>query len=429
MNFYARKEIKDLLSYLRAIDNPRDDVAVHRIINVPKRGIGAATIAKLDAYAAVNDISFSEALDRSRDIPGIGKSAIKTGKFAALMNKLRKEAGTVTVRELLDTIIEETEYVEELRREGTEEAKDRIQNIDELINKIVTYEENTPEATLASFLQEVSLVADIDSLDGQAGKVLLMTLHSAKGLEFPVVYMTGMEEGLFPSSMALFGERPDEGIEEERRLCYVGITRARRKLTLTSARMRMNRGERDIHKVSRFIDEIPKELLDERELEPDSYGSAFGSRQGYAAGRGGGFAGRNYGRSAGDGEYGSGSYRGGNYGGGSYGSGNFGSGNYGAGSSESGAGRSFGAGGSGNRGGKPKGNGLFGKPLQLSKGAPQKADHLDYEVGDRVTHVKFGEGTVKELVDVGRDYQVSVEFDKAGLRKMMAAFAKLEKKK
>ena len=461
INFYARKEIKDLLSYLRAIDNPGDDVSMHRIINVPKRGIGATTITKLDTYAAVNELSFSDALDRSRDIPGIGRGSSRTAEFAKLMQSLRREAGKLSVRGLLDRIIEKTGYVEELKLEGTEDAKDRIRNIDELINKVVSYEENTPEASLSSFLQEVSLIADIDSMDNGDGRVLLMTLHSAKGLEFPAVYMTGMEEGLFPSSMALFGEHPDEGIEEERRLCYVGITRARRRLTLTSARMRMNRGERDYHNVSRFIDEIPQELLDTRELESYSGESSFRQRSGYTGGGrysrfdgSGGGSRRGYDQDSG---FGSGSRRGydrdsgfdggsrrgydrdSGFDGGSrrgfdwdngfgsevreeYGQ------DSGSGSASGGFGLPSDSGNSGS-GAKKGRKSLFGTPLQMSKGAPKKAESLNYAVGDLVTHVKFGEGTVKAITDVGRDYQVTVDFEKAGTRKIMAAFAKLEKKK
>ncbi|MFR4456014.1 MAG: DNA helicase PcrA, partial [Blautia hansenii] len=261
VNFYARKEIKDLLAYLKTVDNARDDLAVRRIINVPKRGIGATTLGRVQDYAAERGMSFYDALREADQIPSLGRAASKVEPFVTFIQTLRSKLEYLSPSELLKDIIENTGYVEELRAEGTEEAEARIENIDELITKVVTYEEENEEPTLSGFLEEVALVADIDSVDGDDNQVLLMTLHSAKGLEFPYVYLAGMEDGIFPSYMTITADDPTE-IEEERRLCYVGITRAMKDLTLTCAQQRMIRGETQYNKVSRFSMEIPRDLVE-----------------------------------------------------------------------------------------------------------------------------------------------------------------------
>ncbi len=253
VNFYARKEIKDLLAYLKTIDNGRDEIAVRRIINVPKRGIGATTLTRVGDYAGAYDISFYDALLRAEEIPGLGRGSAKILPFTVLIQSLRAKQEHATVTELLETILEETGYRKELELEGTEEAEARLENIDELINKVKDYDENAEEPSLGGFLEEVALVADIDNLEEDRDHVVLMTLHSAKGLEFPYVYMVGMEEGLFPSFMSIVSDDAAEEIEEERRLCYVGITRAKKELTMTAARQRMLRGEVQYNTVSRFI--------------------------------------------------------------------------------------------------------------------------------------------------------------------------------
>ena len=225
VNFYARKEIKDLLAYLKTIDNARDDIAVRRILNVPKRGIGATTINRVQEYATEQNVSFYEALSEISKIPGGGRAAAKIESFVTLIRTLRTQEDYFSVQELLQEVIDRTGYVKELEAEGTEEARARIENIDELINKAASYEEDAQEPSLEGFLSEVALVADIDSMDDDAGRVILMTLHSAKGLEFPQVYLTGMEDGLFPSYMSVDSEDPD-ALGEERRLCYVGISKS-----------------------------------------------------------------------------------------------------------------------------------------------------------------------------------------------------------
>ena len=260
VNFYARREIKDILAYLKMIDNPNDDLGVRRIINVPKRGIGQTSIDRIQSYADDGGISFYEAMQQVDKITSIKRGAAKVHEFAEFAYSLTEAAKEMSLADLMDYIIDKTGYVDELKAENTEEANNRIENIQELYNKIVTYEENAEDPSLRDFLQEVSLVADIDSLDDNADYVVLMTLHAAKGLEFNNVYLAGMEDGLFPSYMCITADDPSD-LEEERRLCYVGITRARKHLTLTAAKMRMTRGETQYNAVSRFVGEIPKELI------------------------------------------------------------------------------------------------------------------------------------------------------------------------
>ncbi len=264
INFYARREIKDVLSYLKTVDNGKDDLAVRRIVNVPKRGIGLTSINRVQEYALQKEIGFYEALQAVDLIPGIGRGASKLESFVALIEHFKADAREMSVSDLMQEILDETGYVESLKSEGDEEAEARIENIDELMSKIVAYEESCEEmnepATLGGFLEEVALVADIDSLDESNDHVVLMTLHSAKGLEFPHVYLAGMEDGIFPSYMTIISEDAED-LEEERRLCYVGITRAEKELTLTCARRRMVRGETQFNRMSRFLKEIPVELV------------------------------------------------------------------------------------------------------------------------------------------------------------------------
>ena len=387
INFYARREIKDLLAYLKTVDNGRDDLAVRRIINVPKRGIGLTTINRIQESAAERGIGFYEALMAPEMIPGIGRSASKLESFAALIEYFKGRSEQESITDLLSEIIEKTGYVESLESEDKLDAEARKENIDELLNKAAAYEEDCQDrdeqATLSGFLEEVALVADIDSLDENQDYVVLMTLHSAKGLEFPHVYLAGMEDGLFPSYMTITSD-DNEDLEEERRLCYVGITRAERELTLTCARRRMVRGETQYNKLSRFIKEIPVELIEtgsrkiEDKTEIPVQNTYSHAKQAFRAQP---FATQF----------------------GSYGSGT--------------------AGGTGKAAGKQSFSALQ-KGSQLTA---EKGGKLSYGVGDRVRHVKFGEGTVLDIKEGGRDYEVTVEFDGAGVRKMFAMFAKLVK--
>ncbi|MCD7819742.1 MAG: DNA helicase PcrA [Lachnospiraceae bacterium] len=365
INFYARKEIKDVLAYLKTIENAEDDLAVRRIINVPRRGIGATTIARVQEYAAAQAISFYEALCQADRISGIGRSLMKLEAFVQMIQTFRSKAEFYSVRELIDDVLDTTGYRKELEAEGDQEAQERLENVDELLNKAAAYNENAEEPTLAEFLEEVALVADIDEVEGDADQVLMMTLHSAKGLEFPIVFLTGMEDGTFPGYMSISSEDTAE-LEEERRLCYVGITRAKKELYLTSARQRMVRGEIHFNRVSRFVEDIPKQLLEDK--------GAFASAEEKKTAREPQRA-RNANQSA---------YRQAN---------------------EAFRSRAF-------------------APQQFQV---KKADGLAYTEGDRVRHIKFGEGTVTAIVEGGRDYEVTVNFDRVGTKKMFAAFAKLTK--
>lgn len=361
INFYARKEIKDLLAYLKTIDNGRDDLAVRRIINVPKRGIGLTTVNRITEAAQQRGISFYEALCSADLVPGLGRSISKLESFAAMIEHFRNESERLSIQELVEEILDETGYVEELKAEGEVEAEARLQNIDEFLNKIAAYEESCEEEfpTLSGFLKEVALVADIDSLDEESDYVVLMTLHSAKGLEFPYVYLAGMEDGIFPSYMTITADDPTE-IEEERRLCYVGITRAKKELAMTCARKRMIRGETQYNKMSRFLKEVPPKLLstgkivEKEEMELPKQNAYFQAKQSFQS-----------------------------------------------------------------------------KPFAMTKPVQQfgvkSGEGLSYDVGDRVRHMKFGEGTVTAITEGGRDYEVSVDFDSAGTKKMFASFAKLQK--
>jgi len=282
VNFYSRREIKDLLAYLKTINNGKDDIAVKRIINIPKRGIGATTIVRVQEYADAMGISFYDALRVAENIDTIGKSAIKLQPFVNMIQSFRSKVDYYGIESLVKDILETTGYLEELEASDEEDAKDRISNIDEFISKVVNYEDTHDEPTLSEFLEEVALVADIDRVGESDNRVLLMTLHSAKGLEFSHVYLAGLEDGIFPSYMTITADDPME-IEEERRLAYVGITRAKEDLTITCAKQRMIRGETQFNPVSRFVKEIPLSLMDSKppetkkrvdDLEMDSFSRA-----------------------------------------------------------------------------------------------------------------------------------------------------------
>lgn len=368
INFYARREIKDILAYLKTIDNARDDLAVKRILNVPKRGIGAASVTKVDDYAYENDITFYVALRQAKEVPGLQRAVSKVEGFVTQIEVLKSKSQYIGVGKLIEEIIETVGYSDyiDAESESDEQATERRQNIDELISKAVQYEETVDEPSLSGFLEEVALVADIDNLDENNDMVSLMTIHSAKGLEFPIVYLAGMEDGLFPSYMSIStGDETD--IEEERRLCYVGITRAKETLIMSAARMRTVRGETQMNRTSRFVREIPKELLAEsaQMLKKNSeYSSITGKdHMELPVRKRGQVAFNSYQREA-------------------------------------------------------ISNTVFDKKTDS---AP------DYVVGDRVRHIKFGEGTVADMINGGRDYEVTVDFDTAGRKKMFAGFAKLVK--
>lgn len=466
VNFYQRREIKDVLAYMKVIANPQDNVAFERIINVPKRGIGDATLDKLRAYAAINStpehvVTMYEAASKAVVIGISGKAGNKLLEFVDMVEKwkyklriagyLDQEAmdeDSFSIQKLIESIRDDTGYGQEIQAEGTVEAETRFQNIEELINKAADYQKSAEEPKLGEFLEEVSLVSDIDRKDDNSDLLTLMTLHGAKGLEFPKVYLVGMSDGLFPGYRSMDDH---EDLEEERRLCYVGITRAEEELIMTSARSRMVNGNFERMKPSMFIDEIPDELCKKSFLgrygEDDTpFADPYSSGYGY-----------------GGGSFGSG------YGSGSYGSGRYGdyrknkresqkynerdeyrsdmddsfspvigsrSRSSGAGSSVSfGSSNSYGLSGMGSSGYMSRGSGSYGAKKKTGAGIPknmmstgiQKLGSLDYKEGDIVKHIKFGKGKVISIVDGKKDYEVTVEFDTAGQKKMLASFAKLKK--
>ena len=375
INFYARQEIKDILAYLKTIDNGRDEVALRRIINVPKRSIGDATVEKIADYASMRDITLYDAMCEADEIASLGRAASKIKGFVNMIQVFRSGLSSYGIADLIKAVVEHTEYEEYLNSMDDETAQDRLANIDELITKAVTYEETHDDVSLSEFLEEIALVADIDSVENGDNRVLLMTLHSAKGLEFPVVYLAGMEDGLFPSYMTIVSDSREE-IEEERRLAYVGITRAKQELTLTCAKSRMIRGETQYNPISRFVREIPTTLLDnapkavKRPLEENFSTADFRPkailRPKVTA-----------------------------------------------------------------KADKPfiaKGIGSLNQLAGIQKGAAvQAASEPEYGVGDRVKHIKYGEGSVTAISKEPRDYKVTVMFDNAGQKIMYASFAKLKR--
>ena len=360
ISFYDRKEIKGLMSYLKVVDSGMDDLSVKRIINVPKRGIGQTTINRLQEFAILNQMSFLDAVFNADEIPEVTRALAKLHKFADMIEEFREYASEHEISELLEHILDVTQYRAELEAEGTDESISRLEDIEELFNDIAYYEEEEENPNLRDFLAEkdmYTLNAGIDNLEDENNKVLLMTLHNAKGLEFNNVFLGGMEEGVFPGFGAMMSGDESE-IEEERRLCYVGITRAKERLFLSAAKRRMLRGQTQYNRRSRFIDEIPGQYLDTEQRVSEQRVVKNTERP----------AKYQYGAKA-------------------------------------------------------------GKPYNLSDFKVKPVGELDYQVGDRVKHIKFGVGTVQEITKGGRDFEVAVEFDRVGRKKMFASFAKLKKVK
>lgn len=370
-NFYGRREVKDLICYLKLVDNGQDDMAVRRIINVPKRGIGAASVDKIQAYADTYEMSLFDAMFQASDVPGLNRAVGKVEGFTKLIQDFRNTLNKgILISELYDTILQRTGYWDELVAENTEEARGRMENLVELKNKIVKYEEEAENPTLSELLEEIALVAEVDNIEEKEERVLLMTLHSAKGLEFPCVFLGGMEDRLFPSAMALNSDDSD-AVEEERRLCYVGITRAKEKLYLSAARQRMMHGNNNYNPVSRFIREIPEDVIEKngdgafamrRQEESLQYAKNSLQEQGASVSR------KPY------------SYQ--------------------------------------NSAAKAP---TFGKEFKVER------LEVDYSVGDTVSHTKFGIGVVTDLVSGGKDYEVTVDFENVGVKRMFASFAKLKR--
>lgn len=371
-NFYARKEIRDIVSYLKVLANPSDANALRRIINVPRRGIGDTTVSKVSEFADNNGMSVYDALLDIEEIPGMSRSADKINKFTDMMESIRSKIGEGFLESIFDEVIEKTGYIEELKAEGTDEAKARIENIGELKNKVVIFEEQNKEGTLTELLEEIALVADADESDDvdESEKVTLMTLHSAKGLEFPYVFMVGMEDRLFPSGMSIDSEDPD-ALEEERRLCYVGITRAMEKLYMSAASQRMVRGTTCMSDVSRFIQEIPKHYLD----SDDTFVSKpkIFSNVGYGRPK---MVQNDYSKNN--------PYT--------------------------------------KLAGNPSANPGFGKAFPMGD-----TDTDSYSVGDTVKHIKFGKGVVKSITPAGNDKEIVVDFERVGEKRMFMSLVKMKK--
>ncbi|WIF94062.1 DNA helicase PcrA [Caminicella sporogenes] len=349
LKFYDRKEIKDIIAYLRVIQNPLDDISLLRIINVPKRGIGNRTIEKIREMAnQQGEKLFSAILDAAES--GMFSKRVTAGlnSFLNIIIKYKENKEQYTVTEIIKNILNETGYIKELEDENSIEARTRIENLQEFLSVAMEFENNSETKSLSEFLEGISLMSDIDNLEDEQNVVVLMTLHSAKGLEFPIVFMTGMEEGIFPSSRSIMDDRE---IEEERRLCYVGITRAKEELYLTHAFMRTLYGRTNVNPVSRFIDEIPKNLIEEGGEKRNIRGIVkqnFGSK-------------------------------------------------------------------------------LSLKPMEfMEKRAVNKVDSSEIKPGTKIEHKLFGTGTVITVKGSGEKAELTVAFDKKGVKKLILGYAPIE---
>ncbi len=371
--FYDRKEIKDMLAYLRLISNPDDDISLQRIINVPKRGIGASSVDKMADFAAMHDISIFQALD-SVELLGLSPKITKGAReFRDLIKNYTNMQEFLSVTELVEDILDKSGYREMLKAEKSIEAQSRLENLDELLSVTKNFEEVSEDKSLVAFLTDLALVADIDSLDDDGEKtdaITLMTLHSAKGLEFPVVFLIGMEEGVFPHSRSLMEEAE---MEEERRLAYVGITRAEQTLFLTNAQMRTLYGRTSMNPASRFISEIPEDLLDG--VEPEKRMNSSFSSRGTAFGR------RTSGMSTGT---------------------------------------SFGT---------ASGTPVTRKPVMRPIASTTGGDTFGWKVGDKAEHGKWGVGTVVSVKGEGEGTELDIAFPSpTGIKRLLAKFAPITKK-
>ena len=386
LSFFQRKEVKDIIAYLKTIDNARDDIALNRIINVPKRGIGLTTIDRIKEYAALNGINLYAALERVESISSVERAKLKIQSFVALIEGLRyeKEQNQVSLKQLIKKLLEDTSYIEELRSDEPDTAEERIQNIDALISYAERYEQTEDMPSLTGFLEYCGLNSEDDSEEDEDEEdannyVSLMTLHNAKGLEFPYVFLCGMEEGVFPSYMSISADNPEPEIEEERRLCYVGITRAMKELYMSAAAKRMLRGENQYNSLSRFIKEIPRYLLNI--TSPSGRDTSFRNSEAFPE------------------------------------------------SKVRAARSSYSVPAYSTPGQSPRpaySSTMFDKAPAKNIGAGISKP-LPYGVGDTVLHIKFGTGTVTSIVNGGKDYEVTVEFPHYGTKKLLSSFANLKK--
>ncbi len=371
--FFDRKEIKDIVSYFALINNTADNVRLQRIINVPKRGIGDTMFNYILEIAAANKMTAFEVCEQADEFAKTQRSANKLKSFCNMINGFRQDLEDgMSVNDLLQEILEQTGYFAYLDEDDPTKADDRKANVQELSSMFVKYQEEDENFTLQTFLEDVALVSDIDSYNEDEDSVVLMTLHSAKGLEFPVVFIPGMEEGIFPGNQSMYS---DEDLEEERRLAYVGITRAREKLYLVSARQRMLYGTTNRNMLSRFVGEIPSDICDDKTVRMQStYGTSAG---GYSNHFGSPAKPHKYSRSTPIGDA----------------------------KRSSTAAHAFG---------------------QVGGAKPQASGET-YAVGDTVRHASFGTGVVISAKPMGNDTLMEIAFDKAGTKKLMANYAKLQK--
>lgn len=411
IKFYDRKEIKDLLAYLRLMSNPDDDISLTRIINVPKRGIGDTTVGKLGDEAARRGTSIYRVLGDLGDLEVNGRTRSLLGEFYGLIYNLTAMVDYLTVTELTEKVLELSQYKIELQRENTLESKARIENIEEFLSVTMDFEERNEDKSLVAFLTDLALIADIDSLGKDAEEekkvdedaVVLMTMHSAKGLEFPIVFIIGMEESVFPHSRAL---TDNEELEEERRLAYVGITRAEQQLYLTCARMRTLFGRTGMNMPSRFLGEIPDHLKQgvSTAIGGSGGGGGFGSGSGFAR-----TAPSRYGGGAAPASAASGPRSPG----------------FGAGSGRAAAG------GNGRGGGVRVTTSLDAARAATTAGAAAggaSAPGGDFAAGDRVAHGKWGEGTVVAVKGTGNDMELQIAFPApVGIKRLLAGFAPIKK--
>ena len=364
--FYDRKEIKDMLAYLRLISNPDDDISLQRVINVPKRGIGSTSLDKIANFAAMHDLSLYQALE-SIELVGLSPKTTKAAvEFRDLITNYTRMQEFLSVTELVEEVLDKSGYREMLKAEKSLEAQSRLENLDELLSVTKNFEESSEDKSLIAFLTDLALVADIDSMDDDGEKsdaIVLMTLHSAKGLEFPIVFLIGMEEGVFPHSRSLMEEAE---MEEERRLAYVGITRAEQSLFITNAQMRTLFGRTNMNPASRFIKEIPEDLLEGVDLHTRSAGTPFGTR-----------------------------------------------------------GRTFGAA----AGASSSANPVARKPVMRPVAASSKdGDELSWKVGDKAEHGKWGTGTVVSVKGEGDSTELDIAFPSpTGIKRLLAKFAPIKK--
>ncbi len=392
LKFYERKEIKDIVSYLRLVQNPSDNLSLTRIINEPKRGIGRTSLDKITDLSVQNETSMYEII-KNADQYGLNKVYLNSRDFVSLIEDARQKKDEMKISELVKYLLKKSGYIKALEDEKTLEADNRIENLDEFLTVAMEFEKEEVESDLQSFLEGMTLSSDIDNMEETEDSVTLMTLHSAKGLEFPVVFLVGMEEGIFPGHRSI-GE-PKE-IEEERRLCYVGVTRAKENLFLTCSKMRTMFGSTSYNMPSRFIEEIPKDLLDGYE---DAFGGSYSSR-----------------KENNEKEY---------------------TWTYGNGSKDLGKVISY------NvkdtvKSGIAAASSMFDKKLTFGRTAEsflsslgqktnnERIDLSKYVTGTKVYHKKFGEGIITKTEPEGEDLKVDISFDKVGHKRLMAKFAKLE---